>query len=295
MKTGVVAVLLALVLIVAAGGGYLAGFSEGRTVTVQSTTSSSASTSTSVTCTDLGPTDGVELRVVANNGSWAGVSVVGETVGGSCDNQKVITTLGPASTNSTGWVAFLEYGWPGLYYVSVHADPSYIFNMTIPAVPTTTTIVTLNLSTGNVTTQFCEFNACRSAVTTTQTATTSVDCVISSEGSGFYVTVQSDAGQPIQGVQVSGSRVTQTNGGTCQQNIGTYLTNSTGSVLITPNIGSYYLLSMLYQGKNYTARAPIEPMTTTYVTLKVPSGNISISEVYEGGCQTSPEGVTCPG
>jgi hypothetical protein len=130
---------------------------------------------------------------------------------------------------------------------------------------------------------------------TTRSTTTSIDCVVSAEGSGFYVTVLSDTGQPIQGVQVSGSRVTQTNGGTCQQNIGTYLTNSTGSVLITPNIGSYYLLSMLYQGKNYTAKAPIEPMTTTYVTLKVPSGNVSITEVYEGGCQTNTEGVTCPG
>lgn len=127
------------------------------------------------------------------------------------------------------------------------------------------------------------------------TSSTNSTCIVSAEGSGFYVTVLSDTGQPIQGVQVSGTRVTQTNGGTCQQNIGTYLTNSTGSVLITPNIGSYYLLSMMYQGKTYTAKAPIEPMLTTYVTLKVPSGNVTINEVYEGGCQTNTEGVTCPG
>jgi hypothetical protein len=160
MKNGIAAVLLAVVLIAGAGGGYYAGLSQGRTMTVQSSTSSSASTSTSVTCADSGPTNGVELRVVANNGSWAGVSVDGETVGG-CNNQKIVTTLGPARTNSTGWVVFLEGGLPGLYYVSVHADPSYIFNMTIPAQPTTTTVVVLNLSTGNVTTQFCEFNVCR--------------------------------------------------------------------------------------------------------------------------------------
>jgi len=160
MKNGIAVVLLALVLLLGAGGGYYAGFSEGRTTTVQSSTSSSTSTSTSVNCTDSGPTDGIELRVVANNGSWAGVRVEGETIGG-CNNQKIVTTLGPANTNSTGWVAFLEYGWPGLYYVSVHADPSYIFNMTIPAMPTTTTVAILNLSTGNLTTQFCEFNACR--------------------------------------------------------------------------------------------------------------------------------------
>ncbi len=159
MKNGIAVVLLALVLLVGVGGGYYAGFSEGRTATFQLGPSSSTSTSTSVTCTDSGPTDGVELRVVANNGSWAGVTVNGETTGG-CENQKIVTTLGPAITNASGWVAFLEYGWPGLYFVSVRADPSYIFNMTIPTMPTTTTIAILNLSTGNVTTQFCEFNRC---------------------------------------------------------------------------------------------------------------------------------------
>ena len=83
--------------------------------------------------------------------------------------------------------------------------------------------------------------------------------------------------------------------GTCQQAIGTYSTNSTGSVLITPNIGSYYVLLVAYEGANYTINAPIKPMTTTYVTLNVPSGNVTITEVYEDGCQTSTGGVTCPG
>ncbi len=77
MKNGIAVVLLALVLLVGVGGGYYAGFSEGRTATFQLGPSSSTSTSTSVTCTDSGPTDGVELRVVANNGSRAGVTVNG--------------------------------------------------------------------------------------------------------------------------------------------------------------------------------------------------------------------------
>lgn len=74
-----------------------------------------------------------------------------------------------------------------------------------------------------------------------------------------------------------------------------YTTNSTGSVLITPNIGSYYQLSIAYQSATYSVRAPIEPMTTTYVTLSIPSGNVTITEVFEGGCQTNSGGVTCPG
>jgi hypothetical protein len=124
---------------------------------------------------------------------------------------------------------------------------------------------------------------------TTVTASTSTECTISSEGSGFYVTVLTDAGQPIQGAQVTGTS------SPCQQDIGTYVTNSTGSVLITPDIGSYYQLSITYQGNAYAVRAPIEPMTTTYVTLSIPSGNVTISEVFEGGCQTNSQGVSCPG
>ncbi|HXQ93006.1 MAG TPA: hypothetical protein VN739_08370, partial [Nitrososphaerales archaeon] len=86
-----------------------------------------------------------------------------------------------------------------------------------------------------------------------------------------------------------------TNGGTCpQQNIGIFLTNSTGSALITSDTGSYYLLTMLYQGVNYTATAPINPMQSTYVTLKVPSGNVSISEISFGGCQRNASGTVCP-
>ena len=126
-------------------------------------------------------------------------------------------------------------------------------------------------------------------ISVTGTTSTWTECTISAEGSGFYVTVLPDSGQGIQGAQVTGTS------SPCQQDIGAYVTNSTGSVLITPDIASYFLLSITYQSQNYTVKAPIEPMTTTYVTLRVPSGNVTICEVFEGGCQTSSEGVNCPG
>jgi hypothetical protein len=126
------------------------------------------------------------------------------------------------------------------------------------------------------------------------TTSTSLSCTISAEGSGTYVTVESDTGQPIQGVQVSGIIATDLNGETCRQNIGIFLTNSTGTALITQTMGSYYLLSILYQDRNYTATAPILPMQSTYVTLKVPSGNVSISEISYGGCQRNSSGTVCP-
>jgi hypothetical protein len=125
---------------------------------------------------------------------------------------------------------------------------------------------------------------------------TSTYCTISAEGTGFYVTVVTDSGLPVAGAQVSGSRVTEYgSGATCEQSIGSQYTNASGTVLITDNMGSYNALTVQYQGKNYAISAPILPMETTYVTLKVPSGNYSISEAFEGGCNKTASGITCPG
>jgi hypothetical protein len=133
-------------------------------------------------------------------------------------------------------------------------------------------------------------------MTGTAITQTSTYCTISAEGTGFYVTVETDSGLPVVGAQVSGSRVTDYgNGGTCEQSIGSQYTNSSGMVLITDNMGSYNALTVQYQGKNYVINGPIVPMETTYVILKVPSGNYSISEVFEGGCTKTASGVTCPG
>jgi len=128
------------------------------------------------------------------------------------------------------------------------------------------------------------------------TTDTSTSCTVSAEASGFFVTVETDSGLPVAGAQVSGTRVTEYGGGsTCEQSIGSQLTNASGMVLITDNMGSYNALTVQFQGKNYAMNAPIVPMETTYVTLRVPSGNYSISEVFEGGCTKTPSGVTCPG
>jgi len=133
------------------------------------------------------------------------------------------------------------------------------------------------------------------ATSTTSSTVTSIACTISAEGTGFYVTVLSDTGQPVSGAQVSGARVTGTNGGTCSQTLSTLLTNSTGSVLITPNIGNYYQLTIQYQGRTFSTQAPIVPMQSTYVTLKIPSGSFTIAEVPYGGCERTANATTCPG
>lgn len=125
---------------------------------------------------------------------------------------------------------------------------------------------------------------------------TSTYCTVSASGTGLYVTVETDSGLPVVGAPVSGSTVLEFAGGeTCEQSVGSQYTNSTGTALIADNMGSYYVLSVQYQGKNYTVNAPISPMETTYVTLKVPSGSYSVSEVFEGGCSKTASGVSCPG
>ena len=175
-----------------------------------------------------------------------------------------------------------------------------------PTPSTSTTTVTTSSSsyTQTVTVTGCTYSlpvqtstvtsTTTSLMSNTSTTTTSIQCTVSGAGTGLYVTVLSDSGQRIQGAQVTGTVVTEIDSSTCQQDIGTYVTNSTGSVLITQNAGSYYQLSIAYQGTSYPVKAPIAPMETTYVTLMVPSGNVTISEVFEGGCQTSSGGVTCP-
>ena len=169
MNTRVAAsVVLIAFLLTAASIGYLLGTSGTRTETVQTTsvvthtviieTSGIQATQVSTTCVTSGPTNGVVLRVVANNGSWAGVEVTGESVG-FCNNQKQIVTLGPATTNSTGWVSFLEGGLSGIYYLDVN-ETFWTYRLSIVTRPLATTVAVLDLTSGNVTTRFCYFGNC---------------------------------------------------------------------------------------------------------------------------------------
>jgi hypothetical protein len=49
--------------------------------------------------------------------------------------------------------------------------------------------------------------------------------------------------------------------------------------------GLNYVLSMSYRGMTYVTRALIEPMSTTYVALRVPSGNVTTSAVAASSAQ----------
>jgi hypothetical protein len=135
-----------------------------------------------------------------------------------------------------------------------------------------------------------------SILSTSVSTSSSIVCSVSAAGTGLYVTVESNGGQPISGVRVSGTSVIEiANGGSCRQENGSFTTNSTGSVLFPADTGSYYQLSILYQGENYTATAQVYIWQSTYLTLKVPSGNVSVAEIPFGGCIRNATETQCPG
>lgn len=146
---------------------------ETTTQTVLSTTIATSTTSIATTsCTIMGPTIGVVIRVIAYNYSTSPTStipVVGAHVSGQsvgyCNDALQTSTLQPTTTNSSGWASLLD-GQFGLYNLVISYSPSLTynfsptlsFNMSIVTQPTTVTYVILNISTGNMTTHFCEYN-----------------------------------------------------------------------------------------------------------------------------------------
>jgi len=161
LKTGVIAALLVIAIVVSAGVGYLFGLSVSGSQTNKNSTIQTTSTST--TCTISGETMGVWLRVVEStypNGSVVPVS--GVNVNGQwvlyCNDQRQTTKFEPSQTNASGW-DILSYGGGGFYYVNISYPYSPLtIILSIQTRPVTATYATFNLSTGNVTTHFCEFN-----------------------------------------------------------------------------------------------------------------------------------------
>lgn len=148
------------------------------TVTVTSTPVPSASSSTSpAACTIIGPTEGVEIRVVMSNGSDPShtIPVVGAQVGGEddgyCNGQRRVMVLMAETTNSSGWASLLDGGfgsynlsvtYPGSGFVVINSTSGQgttsvgtiitIFfggnGLIIPTQPTAITYVTYDTSTG---------------------------------------------------------------------------------------------------------------------------------------------------
>ncbi len=137
------------------------------TLTTTSTVVATPVSVTTTSCTVSGPTLGVVIQVLANNYMGTGVSVIpvvgakvtGQAVG-YCNDVLQPSTLQPTTTNSSGWASLLD-GQFGLYNLEVAYAPTLVFNLSIVTNPLSVTYVTFNISTGNMTTHFCEFDVCR--------------------------------------------------------------------------------------------------------------------------------------
>ena len=125
---------------------------------------------------------------------------------------------------------------------------------------------------------------------TSSTSSTSVSCTISGEGGPVYVQLENGS-SPVPGVAID---VLHLAPGIGAQNCGTaYLptlyTNSTGWVEIPgdnlPYAGSF-LISFVYSATDYNSTVQIQPVTTTYVYVSLPSGSVAITNCVYGDCPT---------
>jgi hypothetical protein len=182
MKNSFVFLLVAVVIILSTGTTYF--FKSGQIVTTTERTTTSftliftstetktialggttqhANSTQEIMCTSSGPAIGVLLRVVeVNNTGITPVAVPGARISGEdvwhCNNTRQVITFSPATTNSSGWVN-LAYGGNEIYYVNVtYPGTTIAYSLSIPTEPISQTLAVFNISTGNLTTHFCEYN-----------------------------------------------------------------------------------------------------------------------------------------
>ncbi len=139
---------------------------------------------TATSCTVSGPTNGVEIRVLMGTGTVvpvAGAQITGNARG-YCNGSPQISALQPVTTNSSGWANLLDGGF-GIYDLNItraytetgpilirsnttSTEGPYtytdVYHLSLPTSPLATTLVTYNISSGNVTTIFCYYGRCLS-------------------------------------------------------------------------------------------------------------------------------------
>ena len=156
MRDVLVAVLLVAAVTAGAIGGYYVGANSASGPEAQT------SVVTRTSCTVSGPTNGVVIRVVGGPSFVIAGATVGGEADGYCNSVLQTQTLQPAVTNSSGWASLIDGGF-GTYNLEIGyvvGSPSVAenYHVSIPMRPLTTTYVVFDVSTGNVTTHYCEYN-----------------------------------------------------------------------------------------------------------------------------------------
>jgi hypothetical protein len=121
--------------------------------------------------------------------------------------------------------------------------------------------------------------------------TTSVACTISGEGGPVYAYLENGT-LPVPSVAIDVVHLGPTvDGQSCgPAYLPTLYTNSTGWVEIPgddlPYAGSF-LISFVYSGRGYNTTVQIDPVTTSYVYISLPSGSVTTITCVYGGCPTA--------
>ncbi len=119
----------------------------------------------------------------------------------------------------------------------------------------------------------------RSASSSSSTTGTSyATCAVNFMGNGTFLQIISESTQqPLTGVSLHVSPVAN---GDCYvaQNPATYNTNSSGWVSLgaLPG-GAHFLVSLEYAGTSYNFSIPQQSLDVSYATLRLPSGNLSVT------------------
>ena len=183
--------------------------------------------------------------------------------------------------------------------LAIVASSSLAAPRTLTALSTSVVTSTTTLSTGvtdvvtsklTVTQEVSTTNQPTTAATKPTTVQTSVSCTITGEGGPLYILVLTDLGAPVADQKVGLVHMgPSVNGESCgSRTLAPRFTNSTGWVQVPggdglPYAGSFYV-SLNYSGRSYNATVSIEPVTTTYLTFYLPSGQYYVMNCQFNNC-----------
>ncbi len=139
---------------------------------------------------------------------------------------------------------------------------------------------------GNLTTPVRSTTHTTETVLNTNALVVSRACTYSAEG-GLILTVDNGSnGKPIGSVPVQVAYVATICSSTVQTSLGTVRTNGSGIVTFCCELGQYYF-NVSYFGNHYSFIATIEAQRTTCVTLRIPSGDLTVFHLatFTNSCQ----------
>src|SRR6266849_4504089 len=110
-------------------------------------------------------------------------------------------------------------------------------------------------------------------------------CTYTAEGNLVLTVANGSSGKPIGSVPVQVAYLATVCSSTVQTSLGTVRTNDSGIVTFCCELGQYYF-NVSYFGNHYSFIATVEAQRTTCVTLRIPSGDLTVlhSATFTNSC-----------